>query len=99
MLRDANLLKQGDKAREVTAMRTLILVGLLALTSGCVAKTALDIVTLPVKAAGKAVDLATTSQSEADRNRGRSIRKAEAREAKEARRRDKEERRQSNRDD
>lgn len=80
-------------------MRTLILVGLLALTSGCVAKTALDIVTLPVKAAGKAVDLATTSQSEADRNRGRSIRKAEAREAKEARRRDKEERRQSNRDD
>lgn len=47
--------------------------------SGCLAKTALGVVTLPVKAAGKAIDVATTSQSEADRNFGRKARKAEAR--------------------
>ena len=50
------------------------------LTSGCLAKTALDVVTLPVKAAGKAVDWTTTSQSEADRNYGKKMRKAEERE-------------------
>ncbi|WP_324608180.1 hypothetical protein [Porphyrobacter sp. AAP60] len=35
--------------------------------------------TLPVRAVGKGVDLATTSQSEADENRGREIRKREER--------------------
>lgn len=45
--------------------------------SGCVARTALDIATAPVKVAGKAVDVATTSQSEADEKRGREIRKRE----------------------
>jgi hypothetical protein len=44
--------------------------------SGCV-KTLVDVATLPVRAAGKAVDLATTSQSEADENRGREIRRRE----------------------
>jgi predicted Holliday junction resolvase-like endonuclease len=73
-------------------MRSLVVIGLLILTSGCLARTALDVVTLPVKVAGKAVDMATTSQSEADRNRGRAIRKAEEREAKEQRRLEKEER-------
>jgi hypothetical protein len=46
---------------------------------GCIAKTAVDVVTLPVKVASKGVDLATTSQSEADRNRGREIRQREER--------------------
>ena len=46
---------------------------------GCLAKTALDVVTLPVKAGSKAVDLATTSQSEADEKRGRELRKREER--------------------
>ena len=54
---------------------------LLPLTlGGCVvaaARTAVDIVTLPVKVVAKGVDLATTSQSEADENRGRALRKAE----------------------
>ena len=45
--------------------------------SGCLAKTALDVVTAPVKIASKAVDLATTSQSEADEKRGRELRKRE----------------------
>jgi hypothetical protein len=47
--------------------------------SGCytVAKTAVDVVTLPVKAVSAGVDAATTSQSEADEKRGRELRKAE----------------------
>ena len=51
---------------------------LFALT-GCytVAKTAVDVAVLPVKAVAKGVDLATTSQSEADEKRGREMRKAE----------------------
>ena len=50
--------------------------------SGCLAKTAFDVATLPVRAASKGVDLATTSQSEADEKRGREIRKREQRLAK-----------------
>lgn len=46
---------------------------------GCLAKTALDVATAPVKVAGKAVDMATTSQSEADEKRGRALRMQEAR--------------------
>lgn len=45
--------------------------------SGCIAQTAVDIVTAPVKIASKGVDLATTSQSEADEKRGREIRRRE----------------------
>ena len=61
-------------------MRLLVLV-LPLLLSGCivatVAETAVDVATLPVKAVAKGVDLATTSQSEADEKRGRAMRKAE----------------------
>ncbi len=58
--------------------RTFILLPLAAtILSGCVAKTALDVVTAPVKVASQAADWATTSQDEADRNRGREIRKRE----------------------
>lgn len=49
------------------------------LLSGCLAKTAFDVVTLPVKVASKGVDLATTSQSEADQKRGKEIRQREER--------------------
>lgn len=49
------------------------------LLGGCLAKTAVDIATLPVRAVSTGVDLATTSQAEADRNRGREIRRREAR--------------------
>ena len=49
------------------------------LLSGCLARTALDVVTLPVKVASKGVDLATTSQSEADQKRGQEIRQREER--------------------
>lgn len=51
--------------------------------SGCLAASAVgaavDVATLPVKAASKGVDLATTSQSEADEKRGREIRETEER--------------------
>jgi hypothetical protein len=46
---------------------------------GCLAKAAVSAVTLPVKVASRSVDLATTSQSEADEKRGREIRKREER--------------------
>jgi hypothetical protein len=44
---------------------------------GTVAKTAVDVVSIPVKVASAGVDAVTTSQSEADEKRGREIRKAE----------------------
>jgi hypothetical protein len=44
---------------------------------GCLAKTVVDVATLPVKAVAKGADWATTSQDEADRNRGRELRKRE----------------------
>jgi len=50
----------------------------LALT-GCVAKTAFDVVTAPVRAGSQVVDWATTSQDEADMKRGREIRRREER--------------------
>ena len=46
------------------------------LLSGCISTVA-DVVTAPVKVVSKGVDLATTSQSEADEKRGREIRRRE----------------------
>lgn len=45
--------------------------------SGCIVRAAADVVTAPIRVGSKAVDLATTSQSEADEKRGREIRKRE----------------------
>ena len=70
-------------------MRILILPVLAAGLAGCVAQTALDVVTLPVKIASAGVDAVTVSQSEADEKRGRAIRKHEECLGKEARRADK----------
>lgn len=55
---------------------------LLSLT-GCIS-TAAHVVTAPVRAASWTVDKMTTSQAEADRNRGRRERKEEERERKQA---------------
>jgi flagellar biosynthesis component FlhA len=74
-----------------------IVAGSLAL-AGCV-RTVANVVTFPVKAASQGVDWATTSQDEADRNRGREIRKQEQRDAKEQRKREKEARKRRDRDD
>ena len=60
-------------------MRALLLLPASLMLTGCytVAKTAVDAVTLPIKAVSAGVDAATTSQSEADEKRGRELRKAE----------------------
>jgi hypothetical protein len=59
--------------------KRLILMALAALClQGCI-QTALSVATLPVKVASRAVDLATTSQSEADQKRGRELRQREER--------------------
>ena len=55
----------------------LLLASASLILPGCVAKTLVDVATLPVRAGAKAVDLATTSQSEADEKRGRELRKRE----------------------
>jgi hypothetical protein len=74
---------------ESPLMRCLALLLLAPLLGGCVAKavveTAATAVTLPVKAASRTVDLATTSQSEADEKRGRKLRKEDERRGREAR--------------
>lgn len=54
---------------------------LAAALTGCVS-TAVAIVKAPFQLVGKTVDVLTTSQSEADRNRGRRERKAEEEKAK-----------------
>ena len=67
-------------------MRPLITIaaaGMMLTLPACIAKTALDVATLPVRAGSQAADWATTSQEESDRNYGRRMRKQEAREARE----------------
>lgn len=60
----------------------LLLTPLVALAlSGCLS-TAASLVTAPVRVGAKAVDMATTSQSEADENRGRAMRKRDEKIAK-----------------
>ena len=78
-------------------MRLILLLASPLLLGGCLARTAVDIVTLPVRAASAGVDALTTSQAEADQRRGRELREAEEREGREARRREREERRQRER--
>ncbi|HKX91052.1 MAG TPA: hypothetical protein VJM15_01305 [Sphingomicrobium sp.] len=62
-------------------MRILLVLALAPVLAGCivkdVAETAVEVVSIPVKAASAGVDAATTSQSEADERRGREIRKQE----------------------
>ena len=62
----------------------IALAALPLLAGGCV-RTAASVVTAPFKAVGQVADWTTTSQDEADRNYGRKMRKAEAREGKERR--------------
>ena len=60
-------------------MRKVLMTAAVPLLSGCVvgtvAKTAVDVVTLPVKVASAGVDAVTTSQSEKDEKLGRQMRK------------------------
>jgi hypothetical protein len=65
---------------ESPLMRAFVLLlplGLCGCVVGTVAKTAVDVVTLPVKVASAGVDAVTTSQAEADQKRGRDERRAD----------------------
>ena len=66
-------------------LQLAIIAASLVLLQGCLAKTAWNVATAPVKVASKGVDLATTSQSEADEKRGREMREADEKRAREAR--------------
>ncbi len=70
-------------------MKRGLIILLPILLSGCVvetvAKTAVDVVSIPVKVVSAGVDAATTSQSERDEKRGREIRKREEEAGKQAR--------------
>jgi cytochrome bd-type quinol oxidase subunit 1 len=88
------VVKQGVRACAAGALAIVAAVGL----SGCVS-AAKTVVTAPFKVASQGVDWATTSQDEADRNRGREIRKQEEREAKERRKREREAREAAERRD
>lgn len=68
------------------------------LTGGCVS-TVWNVATAPVRAGAQVVDWTTTSQSEADRNYGRKMRKKEAREGRELRREEARRRREDRRRD
>ena len=68
-------------------MRTVILLAAALALGGCV-RTVGSIVTAPVKVVSQGADWATTSQDEADRNRGREIRKQKEKEARERRKRE-----------
>lgn len=57
----------------------IIVAGFAFALQGCVARTAFDVVSAPVKIVGKAVDLATVSQSEKDEKRGRELRESDER--------------------
>ncbi|MBA4089545.1 MULTISPECIES: hypothetical protein [Sphingomonadaceae] len=77
-------------------MKKLVLLAtpfLLLALPGCV-RTVASVVTAPVRAGAQVVDWSTTSQSEADRNYGRKMRKQEAREGKERKKADQERRKQ-----
>lgn len=70
-------------------MRAVIVAVMAApLLAGCVSAVK-TVVTAPVKAVGQVADWSTTSQDEADRNRGREMRKSEERVGKLSRQRDK----------
>jgi ribosomal silencing factor RsfS len=58
-------------------MRILLAAALAFPLGGCVAQTALDVVSLPVKVASAGVDAVVTTQAEADRKVGRRIREHE----------------------
>ena len=70
-------------------MKSLPVIAAAFLLSGCVvgtvAKTAVDVATIPVKVVSSGVDAATTSQSEADEKRGREMRRQDEERGRQAR--------------
>lgn len=69
--------------------KTILLAALVPLFSGgCVAKTVWSVATAPVRVGSQVADWSTTSQEESDRNYGRRVRAEEARAGREAKARE-----------
>jgi|GEM_PF-1195447 len=77
----------GHGRRMIRLLSLALLPALSSCVVGTIASTAVDIATLPVKAASAGVDAVTTSQSEADEKRGRELRKADEQRARDERKR------------
>ncbi|WP_246610969.1 hypothetical protein [Aquisediminimonas profunda] len=77
------------KWSNVMKLRLLVCLSGAMLLAGCVGSVVKTVVAAPIKAAGAFVDATTTSQAEADRNRGREIRKQEERQQKDRKREEK----------
>lgn len=72
------MIKVAPQCSRPRAVKAALFLGLASVAlQGCLVRTAAKAVAAPVNLASSAVDKATTSQSEADRNRGREIRKRE----------------------
>lgn len=68
-----------------SVMRALFILASALLTTACIARTAVDLVTLPVRAVSAGVDALTTSDSERDQRRGRQLREEDERRGRAAR--------------
>lgn len=75
-----------------------VVLAMAPLTGGCVS-TVWNVATAPVRAGAQVIDWTTTSQSEADRNYGRKMRKKEAREGREMRKEEARRKREARRDE
>ncbi len=85
------------KWRNGMNLRLLACLSSAMLLPACAGSVVKAVITAPIKAAGAVVDATTTSQAEADRNRGREIRKQEKREEKERKREEEEQAERPNR--
>jgi hypothetical protein len=76
-------------SEDATMRNAFLILSVLPLLTGCVvetvAKTAVDVVTIPVKVASAGVDAVTTSKAEADQKRGRELRKQDEERGKQVR--------------
>ena len=77
------------QAKLAPMRKALLLITILPLLGGCVvesaAKTAVDVVSVPVKVAAAGVNAVVPSQKKADQKRGRELRKEEEQRGKEIR--------------
>ena len=85
MNRSSPVKRRGASLPRMKALLLLAALPLSGCVVGTVARTAVDVVALPVKAASAGVDAVTTSQSEADQKRGRELREMEERRGRELR--------------
>ena len=88
-MRRTFIVQQGSSCQAKRMKSYAFALALPLLLSGCVvgtvARTAVDVVTLPVKVASAGVDAATTSQSERDEKAGRELRRQDEERGRQAR--------------